>query len=305
MRTQYVQFFESLRNPLLTPFFLFITALGDELFYIAAVAFFYWVWDKRLAIKLAMGITMSSYLNSFLKLLIKSPRPYASTNPEEHWIGVNVEEYKQTMGMPSGHAQGSVTFWGILAYELKNKKFWIFAIIIVLLIGISRLYLAVHFLEDVIVGWILGIIIVIVFEYLWAKTEPIVEELQYQQKIALSFSPLILFLVATASFGFDMDAKFGAVTMGALTGILLGHLLQERYIGIYSRPNSLLEGTVRIFVGYMILVPLVLLLSILQHTGLDNSPQSIQLFATLIRYFFIGLILTTMIPALFTKIEIE
>ena len=154
-------------------------------------------------------------------------------------------------------------------------------------------------------GWILGIIIVVLIEYFWAKFEPIIEELEWKQKAYLSFTPLILFIIATLSFGFDLDSKFAAVSMGALTGLLFGHLIQERYIGISSRAASFLETVVRIFVGYLVLIPLVLVLSIIQHTALDNFAQWIQLLATLIRYFFIGITATTIIPAIFTKIEID
>ncbi len=305
MNQDIVQFFESLRHPVITPIVIAITNLGNELFYIAAIAAFYWVWDKDIALKLATGITTSSYLNNVLKIVIGSPRPYANNSPEDHWLGVDVEEYKLSNGMPSGHAQGAGTFWTLLGYYVNNRKFWWFAGIMILLIGLSRLYLAVHFLEDVIVGWILGITIAIIIQYAWVKGEKFFEEKTRVTQFAYSLSPIALFLLALLMFGAEEKTDFASVSMGALIGIWIGHLLQEQYIGFSSRAENKLTLGVRIFVGYIILVPLTFLLSILQHALFDSSPMLLQLILTLFRYMFIGFTATFIIPILFTKIEID
>ena len=63
-----------------------------------------------------------------------------------------------TFGAPSGHAQNAVVVWGTLANRIKTRAAWIIAIIIIFLIGISRIYLAVHFPHDVLLGWLFGVI---------------------------------------------------------------------------------------------------------------------------------------------------
>ena len=72
---------------------------------------------------------------------------------------------------PSGHALGAFIFYGVLAYLLGTllKKHWqhifiiISTILLIGLIGASRLYLGVHWLSDVIAGWIMGGTLLIVF----------------------------------------------------------------------------------------------------------------------------------------------
>jgi membrane-associated phospholipid phosphatase len=64
-----------------------------------------------------------------------------------------------SFGVPSGHAQNAVVVWGTLADRIKHNTAWIIAIVVMLLIGISRLYLAVHFPHDVLIGWIFGAIV--------------------------------------------------------------------------------------------------------------------------------------------------
>ncbi len=305
MNQDIVQFFESLRHPVLTPIVIAITNLGNELFYIAAIAALYWVWDKDIALKLATGITTTSYVNNVLKIVIGSPRPYANNSPEDHWLGVDVEEYKLSNGMPSGHAQGAGTFWTLLGYYVNDRKFWLFAGVMVLLIGLSRLYLAVHFLEDVIVGWILGIAIAVVIQYSWTRGEQFFSEKARSTQLVYALSPIILFLIAVLAFGAEEKTDFASVSMGALMGIWVGHLFQEQYVGFSSRTENKLTLGVRLFVGYIILVPLTFLLSILQHAFFDTSPMLLQLILTLFRYTFIGFTATFIIPILFTKIEID
>ncbi|MBP6531699.1 MAG: phosphatase PAP2 family protein [Bacteroidia bacterium] len=78
---------------------------------------------------------------------------------------IDLGYYKETMySFPSGHAMFAISFYGLLFYVLirqapKHRLQWfIFAISFILLIGFSRLYLCVHFLSDVIAGYSLGLL---------------------------------------------------------------------------------------------------------------------------------------------------
>jgi len=62
-----------------------------------------------------------------------------------------------SFGIPSGHALNAVTVWGTMAYHIKRQWAWIAAGLLILLIGLSRIYLGVHFPTDVVVGWGIGL----------------------------------------------------------------------------------------------------------------------------------------------------
>ena len=81
---------------------------------------------------------------------------------------INALIQESTFSMPSGHAAIAIVFFGFLAYlavRKKSKKIkWLAAIIvaaIIVLISFTRLYLGVHYISDVVVGLILGLVVLI------------------------------------------------------------------------------------------------------------------------------------------------
>jgi undecaprenyl-diphosphatase len=101
----------------------------------------------------ALTIMMGVILSQLFKLLIKRIRP-----PQ-----MLIE--KSGFSFPSGHATLSMAFFGILIYlfskEIKSKiiKYFFITInsLLIILIGFSRLYLNVHWLTDVLAGYLLGL----------------------------------------------------------------------------------------------------------------------------------------------------
>lgn len=112
-----------------------------------------WLWKKRMyLLPLWVTIIGSMLFNSLLKSTFHRPRPD---------VALYVEN---TFSFPSGHATMAVAFYGFLAYilcrQIKKWKYKInalfFGIILILAIGLSRLYLGLHFLSDVYGGYLLG-----------------------------------------------------------------------------------------------------------------------------------------------------
>jgi membrane-associated phospholipid phosphatase len=75
----------------------------------------------------------------------------------------------QSYSFPSGHAFGPVIFYGLIAYldfnylsSPLNIVITLGIVFLIFLIGISRVYLRIHYPSDVIVGWILGLIFLVV-----------------------------------------------------------------------------------------------------------------------------------------------
>ena len=150
----------SFRTPLLNKILQFITNLGDLYGYIiittiCSLFFFFKFKNWRYVAQLVFVIIISGLSNLALKEVINRARPTA-----EHLVSV------QTLSYPSGHAMSATAFYGFLiylCYFLKINK-WLKGILIFLCsflivsIGISRIYLGVHFPSDIAGGIIAGTI---------------------------------------------------------------------------------------------------------------------------------------------------
>ena len=131
-----------------------ISFLGQEEFFLVLMPFLYWCIDARLGLRVGMMLLLSNGVNGFFKVTFAGPRPYWFESTVEGVIG------ESSFGIPSGHAQIAASVWGYLAALIKKRGFTIAALVIIFLIGLSRLFLGVHFLRDVVFGWLIGAIMV-------------------------------------------------------------------------------------------------------------------------------------------------
>src|SRR4030042_5583992 len=167
----------------LTPIMKLFTFLGNEQFYLLIAPAILWCIDAPLGLRLGLFLMINGMVNTALKVAFHGPRPY--------WYSSSVKvlgSAENSFGVPSGHSQNGVVVWGTLADRIKHRAAWIIAIVIMILIGISRIYLAVHFPPDVLLGWLFGAVILwVLFRFerpvlIWIK--------QYQVGVQL----LIIFL---------------------------------------------------------------------------------------------------------------
>lgn len=153
----------SFRNPQLNNIFQFITDIGDLKGYLIVTALiailFYWKFrNLKLIGEIVFVVIVSALSNIALKQVINRARPDAV-----HLVSV------ETLSYPSGHAMSAMAFYGFLIFLIYNFKLnkllksgliFIFVLLIAA-IGISRIYLGVHFPSDVAGGFIAGFIWVI------------------------------------------------------------------------------------------------------------------------------------------------
>lgn len=136
----------------------FTSLLGSVYFYIIVLLIV--LIKSKIYFKLTVVPLITSYItNMTFKLIINRNRPLT-------WIVTPPLD----PSFPSGHTICSVVFYGIIIYLLKNIKnnnlrltLRILLTILIILIGISRLYLGVHFLSDVLTAYLLGILILTMF----------------------------------------------------------------------------------------------------------------------------------------------
>ena len=145
------------RNAALTPLFEGFTWLGYPTFITFFLPLLYWLWNRDAATRLMVIVMLTSLLNAFLKDYWMNPRPDLVFRLDA--------EVAESFGMPSGHAQVSGVLWLWLAYEVRRTWMWILSSIIVAMICLSRIYLGVHDVEDIIVGLALAAVSILLFKF--------------------------------------------------------------------------------------------------------------------------------------------
>ena len=246
--TQFLLALQQLRTPALYAFFRFITDLHGDNFYLFIFPLLYWCLDKRLATRLAYLFFFGyDFSNGFLKDLLHTPRP---SDPR---LQVLVTE--TSYAFPSGHAQGSLIFWGYLALAVRRVWFWIAAVVLVLLISFSRLYLGIHFPQDVVGGLLIGLVVLVLFTWLEPRISPIVARWPWLQQIAVgALLPLLIFFAARS----DASAR----ALGLLCGAGIALPLEARNVR-FAVGGSFVQRLLRFLVGFVVVLIFYLGLSAL------------------------------------------
>jgi len=148
---------EQLSDPVLSQFMIWMTQFGDVVFVLGLMGFLcaclLLMRQRQLAIFGIMGLGTTAVLVYFGKMLIQRPRPDIAPLITE-----------QLFSLPSGHAAHGVMLYGWIAYcvwvLVRLRKIRLATAMacggLVLLIGISRVYLGVHWASDVLTGYALG-----------------------------------------------------------------------------------------------------------------------------------------------------
>jgi membrane-associated phospholipid phosphatase len=162
-----INWFQNLGDWMIGPMNV-LTLLGDEESYFLIFSIIIWCFDVGLGFRISTILLTSSSVNSVLKLAFGLPRPY--------WVSTQIKALKAAtgFGLPSGHAQTSLAMWGRLAAWIGRFWGYIAFGLLIFLISVSRIFLAVHFPTDTLVGWFLGGTILIAFLRL---ERPIIERI--------------------------------------------------------------------------------------------------------------------------------
>lgn len=165
-----------LQNDIMNPKFIssyitliamFITNLGSAtILIIISMILLLAIKDKKIGLAICLNLAIEASLNALLKNIIQRPRPSG--------IRLIIES---GYSFPSGHSMASMAFYGFLIYLIykyvKNKKIkWTLISILSILIatiGLSRIYLGVHYISDVLGGFLISISYLIVYTSLIDK----------------------------------------------------------------------------------------------------------------------------------------
>ncbi len=144
-----------------TPIAKFITNFGGAMFLILlTILLFIFIKNKKIGLSISINLFVITILNQILKYILQRPRPTEFRIIEETGYS-----------FPSGHSMVSMAFYGYIIYLIyryvKNKYVkWssiVFLSVLICSIGVSRIYLGVHYTSDVLGGFLISLSYLVLF----------------------------------------------------------------------------------------------------------------------------------------------
>lgn len=285
---------QGFRSPALDAFMRLMTYLGSEYFYILLFPVLYWAISRRLGLLAGSGLVVSLYVGEFIKWAFQLPRPgppvlrlWEETSP----------------GFVSTHAAPAVGVWGTLAVVLRRTWFSLLALFMIIVIGVSRSYLGVHFPADVVGGWIVGL------AAMWFALEAApwlagrVRSWGWSRQVgAALLLALALLLIFPPNWEGQRPADSGVRTVGVLLGFLLGLIWDDQRLH-FQPSGSWGRRAARCVLG------IVLLLALFYGLDLALSPLVegnfwLDQVVRLLRYTLVGFFVIGLGPWLFQRLRL-
>lgn len=281
----FLRLLEGMRTPVISAFMSLITYCGDEIFFMVLAIAVFWCISKRDGYYILMVGFLGTVGNQFLKLLFRIPRPWV-LDPD-FTIVESARAAATGYSFPSGHTQNIVGTMSCVTLMTKQKKIRIVAIVLMILVPFSRMYLGCHTPLDVGVSFILALALAFSLRPIIVKSEQ--NPHLMWGILFLSLIVVILYWAFITFYGFpaDIDAdnlysgvKNAYTLLGCLVGIVAVKVLDDRFI--HFQVDA-------VWWAQILKVVLGLILIIGVRVGLKAPLQAVmpEFPATAVRYFFI------------------
>lgn len=226
-----LHWFEGIRLPWLNDVMLAVTQLGEETAFLALALLVFWCVDKKRGYYLMCVGFAGTMVNQFVKLWCRVPRPWVR---EPGFTAV--EEAKAAAGgysFPSGHSQTAVGTFGAIGCTTRRRWLRLLCLIPMLAVPVSRMYLGVHTLSDVLTGTATALCLVALLR------KPVLEGSEKTMKCLIAgMTVMAIGLIANAQwFPFPADLqeenrlsclKNGCTMVGCLAGMAVVYLADRK-----------------------------------------------------------------------------
>lgn len=291
MQDQILLFFHGFLNGSVDKVIELITMLGEEVVAVCFVAIMYWCIDKKKAISSCVLLLSSLTITCVIKAIVRYPRPFTVIKD----LDATRVETATGYSFPSGHTTSASSIYTSLAIFFKKRWLTVLCAIIILLVGLSRMCLAVHWPMDVLVGWIIGIGFTLAFAN---KFYEVFCDKERSNKFCISYSLImgIPGLILAILLSLDMVDKmaFEDIMLFCIFGYstVLGYYLEGKQTD-FSTKGSILNKVLRVLIGVVGIFAI--------RSGLKAVFPKLAIF-NFIRYSLIGLWAFYFYPLLGAKV---
>ena len=196
--------------------------IGGETFSLLVLIAVLFCYRKEVGKRVSCSVLMAGIWFPMIKNVALRVRPYMA-HPDRAKVLQVVEAdadpmdiVQQGYSFPSGHGATAVSLFGTLAMDVRKRWMWFVAIIMPLLIGLSRIAVGVHYPTDVLCGWVVGLLAIGFNVLLQKKVQK--EWMRYAIMVALALPGLFwcrsrdyfsaLGLLIGAALAFPYEAKY-------------------------------------------------------------------------------------------------
>ena len=146
----------------LTIIFIWFTYLGDG-FFCVATGILLFIFKKRfLSLMVLSSYAISGIIAQVLKYFIIEARPAVYLKDSSYQYFIDDVTLHNLHAFPSGHTASAFALAAVLSFAAKNKNYSILFLAAAILVGYSRIYLAQHFIDDVLAGAVIGLLSAII-----------------------------------------------------------------------------------------------------------------------------------------------
>lgn len=274
-----------------------VTFLGNAIFYLAILVILYYVWDKKKAYRAIVALVTTRMVNASTKAAFKLPRP-------DDTFGHTIKE--TSFGLPSGHTQLSTTLWGVLCSFVVKWGMLIVSIALPLLIAFSRIYLAVHWFTDVLMGFGIGLIILAIFLVVLNPIENYFENKSITVKILWSIAVGIVFAIPIVLLHYKipstgLESMVGNLKYVAIfTTASISYAIEGKLVNFDNRIEKWWKGILRVLLAIVVLAGVYL-----YGEFFDPDPlTTLKMILDLVIYALLGPIFILLLPWIIKKLNL-
>ena len=286
MQESIMLFFLNIANPILDFLANIASAVGEQTFVIAVILYIFYNYDKKKGFGLFTSVLFAVLGMGILKAVVRAPRPFQVL---ESIDGKRLET-ATGYSFPSGHTTTGAAFYTALALTFKKRPVSILCAVMMALVGLSRLYLGVHWPIDVFAGLLLGVAISFtVSRYLNALYDDKNKRIRLSLWIgSLSFAAGAITAILLNAGTIDEVAFTDLMKVFALGGGgYLGFALENKKVN-FTVEEKRSKQIVRYVIG---------LVGILLFMGAKVIiPESLYAVGSFVRYTLVGLWATGLYP---------